>query len=137
MSLGQGPSDGSGMFVNLLYIRTDALGIPTLDLTTTRQSLVDFSNRSGDWISLSTGGYLNFPNYRVVIDGVEGTLQSDILVSGRRAVAVPEAPSLALFTLGLAGLVLLRHRMRAWNATREYSGDSKLPRSRNDPAWRG
>jgi hypothetical protein len=101
------------MFANLLYITTDALGIPTLDLTTTRPSMVSFSNPSGDRIGLSTGGYLDRPSYIVVLDGVEGTLRSDILVSGRQVVAVPEAPSLALFSLGLAGLVLLRHRMRA------------------------
>jgi len=118
LSLGLDPGDGSSYFGNYLYITTDALGVPTLDLTTTRQSMVSFSNPSGDRIGLSTGGYLNFPAYRVVIDGVEGTLQSDLLVSGRPVLAVSEPHSLALFTLGLAGLFLLRHRMRTWNATR-------------------
>ena len=88
------------------------MGIPTLDLTWTRESLVSFSNPSGDSIRLSTGGYLNFPIYSVVIDGIEGTLRSGILVIGQQVTAVPEAPSLAVFVLGLAGLIFLHRRGR-------------------------
>lgn len=113
LSLGLDPGDGASYFGNYLYITTDALGLPTLDLTTTRQSMVSFSNSAGGRIRLSTGGYLNFPAYRVVIDGFVGTLDSAILVNGRQVLAVPEPRSLALFILGLAGLALLRHRMRA------------------------
>ena len=115
LSLGLDPGDGASYFGNYLYITTDVLGIPTLDLTTTRESMVSFSNSAGDRIRLSTGGYLNFPAYRVVIDGAEGTLDSAILVSGRQVLAIPEPRSLALFILGLGGLVLLRRRIKAWN----------------------
>jgi|GEM_PF-5136590 len=106
-SLGQESSHGSSMFGNLLYITTDALGIPTLDLTATRESSASFNSPAGERIRLSTGGYLGFPNYSVVIGGVDGTLRSDILVTGRRITAIPEAPGLTLLGLGLIGLVLI------------------------------
>lgn len=109
LSLGESSADGASYFGDLLYITTDTLGIPTLDLTTTRQSQVSFNNPSGDRISLATADYLSHPTYSVVIDGVEGTLQAaDLRVIGRQVVEIPEAPSLVLFVLGLAGLVLLR-----------------------------
>tara|TARA_R110001599_G_C11903528_1_gene626589 strand:- start:78 stop:548 length:471 start_codon:yes stop_codon:yes gene_type:complete len=80
------------------FVTTDALGIPTLDLT----SLTDaFAS------TLSAGGFIQLGTSLHTIYYVEGSGLNDstLAVVGRDASAsVPTPATLALFGLGLAGL---------------------------------